>query len=151
MNKVFEDFLYQAIGDQLRTRLGPHAQWKQGRTIYLDEQRRVKAKPDFSLWQTRRCVFVGDAKYKSTQFGEASDLYQLLAYCIATSLPRGLLIYAQSPATTRHRVVDHGPDLIVESVDLDAPMADLLIRVTELSDRVVELAAKPPVAYASHG
>jgi 5-methylcytosine-specific restriction enzyme subunit McrC len=142
MNKVFEDFLFHAIGDRLRTRVDPTARWRQGHAIYLDEQRRVKGKPDLSLWRRRECVFVGDAKYKSTELGEASDVYQLLAYCIATGLPRGMLMYAEAPATTTHRVVHGGPELIIESVDLAAPLADLLARIAEVSERVIDMASE---------
>ena len=71
--------------------------WNQGRTIRLDEENALRPKPDLSWWRGRRCLFVGDAKYKLTEEGRLSDLYQLLAYCIATGLDSGLLTTPSSP------------------------------------------------------
>ena len=67
MNVVFEQFLYVALGEALG--LGED-QWKRGKSIDLDEGRRIDVEPDFSWWALAtnenelRACFVGDAKYK---------------------------------------------------------------------------------------
>ena len=62
------------------------------RDIYLDIDQRVRLRPDLSWWTRGRCEFVGDVKYKRTVAGKVlhPDLYQLLAYTIATDLPGAL-------------------------------------------------------------
>lgn len=129
MNDVFEDFVFAAIGDELRSILPTRYRWRQGKSIALDEDRSVRAEPDLSLWDGTRCVFVGDAKYKETERGEVDDLYQLLAYCAATGLDEGLLLYAEkvSPPSV-HQIVRGGPRLRVETVDLTAPLDDVQTR-----------------------
>jgi 5-methylcytosine-specific restriction enzyme subunit McrC len=126
MNTVFEDFVAASIGDELRVILPPNYRWRQGKSIALDEEHRVRPEPDLSLWDGSRCVFVGDAKYKETEQGEVGDIYQLLAYCSATGLDEGLLLYAEKPSgPTVHRVVRGGPQLRVETVDVTTPVDQL--------------------------
>jgi 5-methylcytosine-specific restriction enzyme subunit McrC len=145
MNDVFEDFVWAAIGDQLRRTLPANYRWRQGKSIALDEDRRVRPEPDLSLWDGARCVFVGDAKYKSTEQGEVADLYQLLAYCSAAALDEGLLLYAEKPSgPSVHRVVRGGPRLRVETIDLTRPFAKVLDRCKAIA---LEIAAG---AGASH-
>jgi 5-methylcytosine-specific restriction enzyme subunit McrC len=126
MNDVFEDFVWAAIDDELRTILPAGYRWRHGKSIALDENGHVRPEPDLSLWHQSRCVFVGDAKYKETQRGEVDDLYQLLAYCSATGLTEGLLLYAEKPSgPSTHQVVRGGPRLRVETVDVTAPLEEV--------------------------
>jgi 5-methylcytosine-specific restriction enzyme subunit McrC len=141
MNIVFEDFVFAAIGDALRTFGEPADGWLHGRSVALDEASLLNPEPDLSLWRRGRCVFVGDAKYKVTTKGVIDDLYQLLAYCSATDLRDGLLIYAEQPkGPMTHRVVHGGPHLHVEALNVEAPRPALLARCTELADRILRLA-----------
>jgi 5-methylcytosine-specific restriction enzyme subunit McrC len=126
MNDVFEDFVWAAIADELRTILPPSYRWRQGKSIALDMDGQVRPEPDLSLWHGPQCVFVGDVKYKETARGEVGDVYQLLAYCSATGLTEGLLLYAEKPSgPSIHRVVRGGPRLRVETVDVTAPLEEL--------------------------
>jgi 5-methylcytosine-specific restriction enzyme subunit McrC len=126
MNDVFEDFVWAAIGDELRGILPPNYRWRQEKSVALDEGSRVRPKPDLSLWHGSTCVFVGDAKYKETEQGEIGDIYQLLAYCSATGLDEGLLLYAEKPSgPSLHRIVRGGPRLRVETVDVTTPLEEL--------------------------
>lgn len=147
MNDVFEDFVFAAIGDELRGILPPAYRWQQGKSIALDEERRVRPEPDLSLWHGSRCVFVGDAKYKETEQGEIGDIYQLLAYCSATGLDEGVLLYAEKPSgPSVHRVVRSGPRLRVETVDVTAPLDQVRDRCHTLA---VEFAASAMAAVAA--
>lgn len=139
MNRVFEDFVVTALRDALR--VGPETlvQGARGRSLYLDAARRVPLKPDLSLWRDGRCRFVGDVKYKRIEFEgyHNSDLYQLLAYCVATDLPGGLLIYAAGEGEPfRHEVVNLGRTLEVVTLDLQAPPTALLRQVAAIADRI---------------
>src|SRR5450756_402125 len=123
MNKVFEDFVLTSLRDALR--VGPETlvQGARGRVLHLDLARRVPLKPDISYWRDGRCSFVGDVKYKRIEFEgyKNADLYQPLAYCIATDLPVGLLIYAAGEGEPfRHEVVNLGRTLEVVTIDLMA-------------------------------
>ena len=100
MNKVFERFLYVALGEALGL---PDGQWRHEAGLTLDEGGHVGMKPDFSWWPSggtdgngSRPLFVGDAKYKRTdgEGFEHADIYQMLAYCTAADLPSGMLVYA---------------------------------------------------------
>jgi 5-methylcytosine-specific restriction enzyme subunit McrC len=134
MDDAFEDFVWAAIGDELRGILPASFLWRQGKSIALDEDSLVRPEPDLSLWEDSRCVFVGDAKYKRTKQGEVGDIYQLLAYCSATGLDEGLLLYAEKPSgLSLHRVVRGGPRLRVETVDVTAPLAVLQERCHNLA------------------
>jgi 5-methylcytosine-specific restriction enzyme subunit McrC len=147
MNTVFEDFVWAGIGDELRRLLPADYRWRQGKTVALDTGRAIRPEPDLSLWRGSRCVFVGDAKYKTTKQGEADDLYQLLAYCSATGLSTGLLLYAETLGDEAlHQVVRGGPLLRVERVDVSAPVAEVRQRLRALA---VELATRATSAEAA--
>jgi 5-methylcytosine-specific restriction enzyme subunit McrC len=145
MNDVFEDFVGACIGDELRQILPTNYRWRQGKSIALDEERRVRPEPDLSLWDGKNCVFVGDAKYKETKQGEADDLYQLLAYCCAAGLDEGLLLYAEKDrGPSAHQVVRSGPRLRVETVDLAASIDSVLDRCKAIA---AEIAADAIARY----
>lgn len=131
MDKVFEDFVYRALGDALSL---DGRQWRQGASRRLDVAGRVTIKPDLSLWRDRDCVFVGDVKYKRTAAGENDDLYQLLAYCRALGVPSGVLIYATTEGQQiEHEVRRDGTLLRVRALDVSGSDATILQRVDELA------------------
>ena len=117
MDKVFEDFVFRALGDALTLRRGT---WKQGRKTTLDVAGRITIKPDLSIWVGKRCSFVGDVKYKVTELGEHADFYQALSYARSTGLSAALLLYASaSRPSERHVVRNDGTVIEVRYVDLE--------------------------------
>jgi 5-methylcytosine-specific restriction enzyme subunit McrC len=137
MNKIFEDFLFESLRRRLYRDLGPRDSWVQGRAITLDEGGSLRPEPDLSWWRDGRCLFVGDAKYKHTAEGRLADLYQLLAYCSATGLGEGLLVYAeQTGGPSEHRVRHDGPLLRVEGIDLAGPVPAIEGRCDEIATEV---------------
>ena len=62
-----------------------------------DHDGKIRIKPDLMWWESGRCVFVGDVKYKKTTNNRGSnpDIYQVLSYSIATNLYETMLIYAK--------------------------------------------------------
>ena len=136
MNKVFEQFLFVALGEALA--LSP-SQWQTQVPLTLDEANAIHLYPDL-LWQLgNRPIFVGDAKYKritSTDFPNA-DIYQMLAYCTATNLPSGLLIYAKGESDpTTYIITNANKTIEVASIDLEGQPEDILKQVKGLACRV---------------
>ena len=139
MNKVFEDFVVAALRDALHVGARTLVQGSAGRPLFLDVRRRVPLQPDLAYWETGVCRFVGDAKYKRIEYEgfKNADLYQLLAYCVATDLPSGLLIYAAGEGEPfRHEVVNLGRLLEVVTLDLTAAPAQLLGQIAAIADRI---------------
>ena len=84
------------------------------------------------LWVDGRCRFVGDAKYKRIEpYGyKNADLYQLLAYCVATDLQRGTLVYAAGEGEPfSYEVVNLGRTLEVVTLDLGGTPSAVLAQV----------------------
>ena len=107
-----------------------------GRRVRLDEAERVVLKPDISWWQGRRCCFVGDVKYKKTNAAgiKHADLYQLLAYTVATDLPNGLLIYAAGEDEPRtHEVKFAGKTLQVVALNLAGGPDEVLEQIQNVA------------------
>ncbi len=143
MNKVFEDFVVTSLRDALDLRRHELRQGARGRSLTLDAARRVRLEPDLSLWRDRQCLFVGDVKYKRVAFEGVNhpDLYQLLAYTIATQLPAGLLVYAQGEGEqVEHEVTAAGKTLVVRTLDLAGTPDDILTQVSQLARLIRTLA-----------
>ena len=136
MNKVFQEFVTQALRDALEVSAYTFGE----RNIpSLDEDGLVHLKPDLVWREGSSWTFVGDAKYKYIRDGNApnADLYQMLAYVTALHLPGGMLIYAkgESEPTTYH-VRHSGKRLEVAALDLSGTLDDVLNRVKCLAKRV---------------
>ena len=139
MNRVFEDFVALALRDALKLRPSDFPQGLQGRRLRLDRGGKVGLVPDLSWWEGSRCTFVGDVKYKRTQHDDAvhADLYQILAYTVATNLPRGVLIYASGEAPAGpHEVIHLGKVLDVVTLDLDGSPEQLLQQIKDVADHI---------------
>ncbi len=137
MNQIFEDFVVVA----LREALGVSSNvLRQGdRSLRLDRQRRVRLEPDLTWWIGNRCTFVGDVKYKRIKAAGVlhPDLYQLLAYTVATDLPTGLLIYAAGEAeSASHEVVHVSKRLNVVTLDLAGSIDDVLGQIQAVAARI---------------
>ena len=86
-----------------------------------------------------RCRFVGYAKYKGLDVAgfRHADIYQMLAYCTASGLASGLLVYAAGEAESGvHRVRNAGKTIEVASLDLNGSPEEILDEVGRLADRV---------------
>ena len=139
MNTLFQEFVTVA----LREALGVSEQvFLEKKIDTLDEDGKVKLRPDLTWWHGRECQFVGDAKYKGIENESVpnADLYQLLAYVTALNLPGGLLIYAQGKAeTATYTVRNSGRRLEVAALNLGGSLDAVLKRVDVLAERVKAL------------
>lgn len=144
MNQVFEDFVFESLRRRLVTSFGPRDSWRQGLALPLDDAGVLRPQPDLAWRRGKRCLFVGDAKYKATAEGRLSDIYQLLAYCTAANVDEGLLVYAEQPGgPATHRIVNHGPRLRVEAIDLESSVEGIERRCDQLARRIVAIATSP--------
>ena len=91
MNDLFERFVTAALRQRLPTGLDLVPQ----HVIHLDQRHRIRMRPDIVIRERGALVLLADCKYK--RLGEEEfkhpDNYQMLAYCTAQGLERGLLIY----------------------------------------------------------
>ena len=156
MNVVFEKFVYAALRDALGL---DDKCWRRGEDLTLDEEGRVHIKPDLSWWpsttskapESRPC-FVGDAKYK--QLDESiyrdrpnfhhADIYQMLAYCLATGRPSGLLIYAADENVPAAEYTIQNAQTVIEvtSLDLSGSPIEILGEVEQLANLVKDHARR---------
>ena len=139
MNRLFEDFLFQALRDELGSVSGEWVQGSRRHALYLDEGKTVTLQPDLSLWAGSQCLWLGDAKYKRVTTNEYSnaDLYQVTAYAIATDLDRATLVYAKSegPGAT-HRIVHVGKIIDAIAIDLSATPTQLLTEIATIAETI---------------
>ncbi len=146
MNRVFERFLFVALGEELGL---SDNQWGRGR-LTLDEGDAIRLEPDLSWRSGGRYRFVGDAKYKriKSESSPNADIYQMLAYCVAADLPSGLLIYAagelEPTESRRYRIRRADKTIEVASIDLEGQPDDLLKEVASLAKRVRAHYCGPP-------
>jgi len=144
MNAVFENFVVVALRESLGVTEREFPQGARSRPLALDIAGKVHLRPDLSWWKDDRCVFVGDVKYKRIQAAgiKHPDLYQLLAYTVATRLPSGLLIYAEGEGEpARHEAVELGKVLEVVALDVSGAPDEILRSVGALTRRVREMRA----------
>jgi 5-methylcytosine-specific restriction enzyme subunit McrC len=142
MNEVFEDFLVAALRRSMGLDATQLVQEASGHRLSLDAAGAIGLAPDLSWWDRGRCVLVADAKYKRLSAAgiKHPDLYQLLAYLVATGLPAGALVYPRTEATSvDHDVPGAGVRLLVRTIDLHGQPADILASVDRLADELSTL------------
>lgn len=135
MNEAFENFVVVGLREALRLSPSVFPQQLSGRFLHLDRAGDIRLEPDLSWWESGRCVFVGDAKYKrlSVSGFKHPDIYQMLAYLTALGLNTGLLIYAAGVgAEPSHEIVD-GKHITVVALDLGKSSAEVLVQLERLA------------------
>jgi 5-methylcytosine-specific restriction enzyme subunit McrC len=144
MNRVFEEFVRSALRESLKLTDREFPGGNAVAPLYLDKDRRIRLRPDLSWWGARGIQFIGDVKYKRTTASGVlhPDLYQLLAYAVASDLPGGLLVYAAGEPEGRHQVVHAGKELQVTALDLSGEPSDILASVDRIAEDVRSLAAR---------
>lgn len=95
----------------------------------------VKLKPDLGIRIDGTWRFVGDVKYKiDGGFGQESDLYQVLAYAVATGLSEAMLVYADGPPdVTDHAVRNLPVTLRIRHLDLTKPPPEVLEELRKIA------------------
>jgi len=152
MNVVFEAFLRAALREALGCTLTEFPD-KPPR-LRLDAADRIPLKPDLCLISSGAMSWVGDAKYKrlSPAGYQNADVYQMLAYLIATGLPSGTLVYAAGTGLTSATHVIEGVtrEVRIRTLDLQKSPLGILREVAAIASEVrasdgVEEAARAPL------
>lgn len=150
MAALFETFVRTALRDALSATPAELPGGNECPPLHLDAARRVPLRPDLSYWPARRCIFVGDVKYKRDPGpGRQVDLYQLLAYATGTQLPRATLVYADGPPEPQSHLVEHGAvQLAVRHLDLAQSPSAILDQIAGLANAITTGASGPHVSAA---
>ncbi|MBO1769291.1 McrC family protein [Agrococcus sp. TF02-05] len=134
---LFESFIGHRLRDHLQpTEISVQLQASRWR---LDDEGRVRMRPDIVLKREGRVVGVADTKYKRHGDTSASppnaDIYQALAYATAAGLEAAHLIYVAREVETvelrigvaRKRVIVHAVDVSGAPAALDAEVRRLAL------------------------
>jgi 5-methylcytosine-specific restriction enzyme subunit McrC len=147
MNDIFEGFVINTLRDRLDLSDKTFPRGAKGHRLTLDDDTRIALKPDLSWWRGNTCRFVGDVKYKKTYDRAVpnADLYQVLAYAVATDLSGGLLVYAAGEDEPwRYRVRHVGKAINVTTLDLAGTEVELMGSIDRLAAEVRRLANLRP-------
>ena len=145
MNVVFQEFVTVA----LREALGVSDRvFGEDWICPLDVKGGIKLKPDLVWKEGTSYRFVGDAKYKRIKDERIpnADLYQMLAYVMASGLSGGMLIYAKEEGEADGMIYrvrnssEEMKELHVVALDLEGDLSAILGRVGEVAGRIRELA-----------
>ena len=140
MADVFEEFVYEALREELSVPRHIFVRQVKGQYLRLDEESSLKLKPDLSWWDGDRCLFVGDVKYKRTlpvAGVQHPDIYQLLAYATASDLVTGLLIYAAGEAEKREYTIRNSDKVLsVRTMELGSKPEAIFDQVSELAREI---------------
>ena len=143
MNAVFEIFLRVSLREALGCSLTDFPD--KSPRLRLDAAERIPLKPDLCLISSGSVSWVGDAKYKRLNPAgyQNADVYQMLAYLIATGLPSGMLIYAADTGLTSvtHSIEGAGRQVRVRTLDLQKPPSGILREVAGIAREIQELAS----------
>jgi 5-methylcytosine-specific restriction enzyme subunit McrC len=136
MNTLFERFVERVVREAAE-----QAGWE----LVAQAPRRLTARvamfPDLVLRDGGRDCAVADAKYKEPEEWYNSDLYQLLAYCAALGLPRGLSIYGGPRPLERQTVERIGIHLELVGIDLGMSPERILLQAREVAAHLIRQAA----------
>jgi 5-methylcytosine-specific restriction enzyme subunit McrC len=143
MNSVFETFVTVALREALRADERTFPTPHMAPPLRLDDRRRVRLEPDLTWLHDGSRIFVGDVKYKRLRAAGYlhPDLYQALAYTVATNLDDAMLIYAAGEVEDATHHVSHvGKRLHIRTLELSAPPDAILNQVQHLAAEVRQLA-----------
>lgn len=119
MNQLFESFISQAVEDRLEPSFRVAAQIRTS----LDTGGAIPIRPDLLVSRGNEDLLVADCKFKRLGEDEFKnhDHYQLLAYCTALGIDRGVLIYPlhEAPATQGVGGRNSSIRLATLTIDLD--------------------------------
>lgn len=139
MNAVFEAFFREALRAALGATRGSFPD--RGPPLRLDRHGRIALRPDLCLVAGGRVLWLGDAKYKRLAGAGGhvnADVYQMLAYLVATGLGSGTLIYAAGEGVepADHHVDEVGRVVRVRALDLSRPPQGILDQVKQIAAQV---------------
>jgi 5-methylcytosine-specific restriction enzyme subunit McrC len=146
MNKLFEAFVTQILQERVDVHIRVVAQSE----LPLGEDDKVKMRPDLIIESEGKPVLVADCKYKQAESDtyKNHDFYQVLAYCTAARVRRGLLIYPLHSGPVQDFVKVRNVDVIIEQteINLGLPFSEFRDECGRFCDAVLSLASAPELA-----
>lgn len=149
MPRLFERFmchvLQRSISGQARVR-------SRGHSVALDDGSHAMLTPDAVVEGPRGPLCVVDAKYKPESIDRhepsASDLYQMLAYCIGYRVRHAVLVYPRSVSADPVRITRDGLSATIHplGIDLSADAHSLRPFGELLAGQIAELVGLPGAA-----
>jgi 5-methylcytosine-specific restriction enzyme subunit McrC len=105
----------------LRERAGSRFTVDDQVSIHLGYEQNVPMRPDIIVSEGGKLGLVADCKYKRLEPGEFKnyDVYQMLAYCTALGVQRGLLIYPVHTAEVQDVVAIRNTDVMIQQATID--------------------------------
>lgn len=116
----------------------------------LDHAGQFPVRPDVVLYRRSQPQLVMDAKYKLDE--AHGDVYQMLAYCHAVGLSKGILVYPASEAAPSGELAIRGPgEALIRylTLDLGGSPERLEVRAKELCKEVEDWLEASPEARAT--
>src|SRR5207247_697334 len=138
MNDLFERFVIEILLGRVRS---PFAVREQ-RPHSFDRDRKVEIVPDIFVDCGSRTRIAIDCKYKrlAPDDFKGPDLYQILAYCTATHVDKGLLVYPRHTGGIIDELsVANSPVVIRQwTIDLDLPPSRLALEGDHLAESIFQ-------------
>lgn len=135
LHEVFERFVRRGLRAATGHSVTEFPDSWAGGGLTLATSGAVRLKPDLGIRVDGIWRFVGDVKYKiDAGPGHDSDLYQVLAYAVATGLSEATLVYADGPPHATDHVVRNLPvTLRIRHLDLSQPPYSVLGELREIA------------------
>lgn len=117
MNALFERFVTRL----LQHGAPAHLEILDQRTIHLGTRRQVEMLPDIVVRRDGRAILSIDCKYKRLDAGRFKnhDQYQILAYCTALDVDRGLLVYPRHEDALDDEIQVRNSAVRVQQISID--------------------------------
>lgn len=139
MNQVFELFVARYLEDYFANHL--HLSVTIQDDIWLDIEQNEKGFPDIVLYQDNQPAVVLDTKYKRFhRQPDPADRNQMLVYCQALGLNRGMLIFADESLNTFQRTFNPQTTLQATNLSLYGSLGEFRARCEAFANEL-ELAA----------
>ncbi len=136
MNQLFEGFVTQILVSRELGAIRVEPQY----AMTLDLDSKVHMKPDLRFTFSGKPAMVADCKYKKIEPDEYKhhDLYQLVAYCLATGTDVGLLLYPRHFADVFSEITVRNTSIRIAQVTIDLSKigADLEQECNQFAERV---------------
>lgn len=137
MPQLFEEFVAGQLAEAVATR--PRLKMDGQQSIWLDEERRLKGRPDLVLKLDGRARLVLDTKYKV--YGDKpsnADINQMVTYCRTLGVSEGVLLYPGDEPHEDGFNMSAGVRLTTRSLSLAGPLEAFQARCRELAKELTE-------------
>jgi 5-methylcytosine-specific restriction enzyme subunit McrC len=145
MNHLFEQFVTQLLISAARGGINIEPQF----WLALGEGEKVRMRPDIFIRDRGLPVAVADCKYKRTdpEVYKNHDYYQVLSYCIAAGVPRGLLIYPLDEMVTNDNIQVRNTRISIDqlTINLGGPFQQFRRECRYFTEQVLSSAVQSQV------